>query len=280
MDVFKKFMNTSIAGKLRTFVPEAYGYIARSDEVTLGGLKKIVQRTSPATDVKNFSQIPPNANASEGTGAYFHCNFKINPDSGEVIEDGKAIYLNPPTNMSVVERLKFLGSVIHEMTHIFQEESVDRLGKLKFLQNFLKKDIPSAQKIETLQVMPKIFTEAEYAIQRPYLRAFGMRDYIPRPVKLLSTEALNQIYLETVNSPVDSYIARAILASMEKASKTAPNYDRQTVINYIIATSKNEREAYLTSSNVLKTALSINVPTDQDYRILLYDRIAAVTRDL
>jgi len=270
----------TIAAKLKAFVPEAYDYIINSDEVTLGGLKKIVQKTSSGTDVKPFSQIPANANASEGTGAYFHCKFKINPVTNEIKEAGKAIYVNPPQNMSVVERLKFLGSVIHEMTHIFQEEAADRLGKLKFLQQFLNKDISSTQKIETLQVMPKIFTEAEYAIQKPYLRAFAMKDYIPRPVTLLSQQALNEIYLETVNSPVDSYIARAIHNSMGKASHTAPNYDKQTVIDYILATSQNEREAYLTSTNLLKTALSIKAPTDQDYRILLYNRFIDVAGNM
>ncbi len=266
----------TIAAKMKAFVPAAYDYIINSDEVTLDGMKKIVQKVSHGTDVKPFSQVPANGNVSEGAGAYYHCNFRINSVTNEIQEDNKTIYVEPPENLSVIERLKFLGSIMHEITHIFQEEASDGLGKRQFLQKFLKTNLSSRQKFETLQVMPKIFTEAEYAIQRPYLGAFGMRDYIPRPVNVLSQNVLNQIYLETVNSPVDSYIERAILNSMTSASKRFPNYDRQTVLDYVLETSKNECEAYLTSVNVLKTALSIKSPTDQDYRILLYDRFANV----
>lgn len=277
--------NTTIASKLNTFVPEIYRYILSAPKIDYEGIESIMRKVSPETAVKAFSDIPRGANVCDGTGAYFHCNFIINTNCtpAKVIPNGKAIYIPLPKDDNVSGRLNLLGSVVHESTHIFQEESFDRISKCEFLSHFLSKDVPDVVKRDTLMAIPRIFADADFQMQQPYLRYFGMTDWVPRPVKYINNEGLGMIFAETAQTSVNEYLARSIVNAMDKYAKEFPNYDRKTILNYITQTAKKEREAYLNSVNVLKFAKNMEAPTDLDYRILLYDRfinIAAAMEEL
>ena len=272
--------NATIAAKLNSFLPELYDYILHTKKLSIEGVGEIVQKTSPGTPVKPLSELPTGTNAHNATGAYFHCKYKFSPDFKEVIPGEKTIYLNLPAQDTVKERVIYMENVVHEMTHIFQEESSDRVSKLEFLKNFLNKDISSVSKYETLMAMPRIFSRVELQMQQPLLYALAKKDIMPIPVKVLSPKILNDVYLETVNTPVDDYIARTIVTSFADASLQLPNFDSRTVLEYIGQTAKKEGEANLNAGYMVKRSLGINSPVDMDYRVLLYDNFAKVAETM
>ncbi len=100
---------------------------------------------------------------------------------------------------------------------------------------------------------------------------------LPCPVSVLSNEALNDIYLRTVNSPVDDYIAGIMQYSVNQVAPQFPQADWKSVVKHVTNTAMCEEMAYANQTNVLKTALSLNCPTDLDYRLLLYDRFIKVS---
>ena len=268
--------NATIAAKLNSFLPDLYGYILHSEKLSLEGVGEIVQKSSPHTLVKPLSEIPPGSNVHNATSAYFYCKYNFSPDFKQVIPGEKSIYLELPVQDTVKDRIIYMENIVHEMTHIFQEESSDRVSKIEFFKDFLTKDMPPISKYETLAAMPRIFSRTELQMQQPLLFALGKKDIIPVPVSVLSPKVLNNIYLETVNSPVDDFIARTIVSSMTEASQQFPNIDRKTVLQYISQTAQKEQEAHLNAGYMVKRALGINSPVDMEYRVLLYDRFTNV----
>lgn len=283
-DVFVKSNNISfgshvpMTANLNAFVPEVSSYIMRAGEVTLNGLEKIVQKTSPQTAVKSLTVIPAGANINDRTCAYFHCLYNFTRDLSEVIPGSKAVYINNTRPYSPRSRLELLGDVVHEMTHIFQEESSDRTGKLELLEKFLSKNLSFEAKKDTLMSMPQTFAFCDVEFQRPLIYSFKKEDNLPRPVRELSSEKLDDIYNNTVNCTADNYIVGIINKALKTSIERFPKADMQTVINYIATTAKCEFEAYDTSLKVLKSVLGIKSPTDLDYRIALYDRFVVISK--
>ncbi|MCM1010840.1 MAG: hypothetical protein NC390_08230 [Fusobacterium sp.] len=283
-DVFVKLndisfgCNLPITAKLNSFVPEVSHYILHADEVTLKGLEKVVQKTSPQTAVKSLKEIPVGANVNDRTGAYFHCLYNFTRDLSDVIPGTKAIYINDARPDSTKSRLELLCDVVHEMTHIFQEEASDRTGKLELLQKLLSKNLSFEAKKDTLMSMPQTFAFCDMEFQRPLIYSLKKDDNLPRPVREIRMEALDAIYNNTVNCPADNYIVGIINKALKTSVARFPNADMQTVINYITTTAKCEREAYDTSLKVLKSVLGVKSPTDLEYRIALYDRFSAISQ--
>lgn len=283
-DAFVKSENISfaskstIASKLNGFVPELYEYIMHSKTLSYEGIETVLQKYSPDTLVKPFSEVPSTPNVCKGAGAYFHCNFAINSNvvPALVIPKGKAVYVNIPQEDNIKNRLNLFASNVHEVTHIFQEESSDRLSKAEFISNFLNKTNSPEAKKDTLLALPHLFAYIDTEMQQPYLAFFGMTDWMPRPVKFLNDEGLQMIYKEVVGQNVDEYLAKTILKSLDNVSKPFPHCNKNTLLDYIILTGKNEREAYHNSVSMLKSALKMNEPTDLDYRALLYGRLVKI----
>ncbi len=261
--------------KMRAFLPEIYDTVLMG-RTSLEQIGQVVAKHSPATTVKSFRELPAGANINERTGAYFHCMYNFNRDLTDVRPGSKAIYLRPPQQNNTKSLLEYLSSIIHEMTHIFQEESSDRVGKLDLLREFLKKGHSIEQKKDTLLGMPRVFAQSDITVQRPLIAALQKESELPQPVNVLSSQVLDAIYTQTVNCPVDTYIMKVLDDSLKLQKTQFPNLKTETVLDYVAKTALNEQEAYANSTNLLRTALSIRGPVDLDYRVLLFDRFAQV----
>lgn len=271
--------NATIAAKLDSFLPDLYNYILHSKKLSLEGVGEIAQNASPGLLVKSLKDAPVDA-ASSSWAASYNCAYSISSDMKTVSAGAKSIYLGIPDEPTVRNRLVFMNDVAHEMTHIFQEESCDRISKLQFIQKFLDKELSNAAKLDTLKAMAAIFNEAETKMQQPLLRALNKKDIIPCPVKTLSHKLLNDTYIEDSHISVDDYIKGTILSTMDKFSSKYADMDRNTILEYMQLTAKNEREAYLNSGYLVKRALGIKSPVDTEYRVLLYDRFANVAAEM
>lgn len=285
-DVFVK-SNTISFGASMTFVEKRdpflrklYNYILNSEKFSLDSLGEIIQKYSPGLLVKSMQEIPPAlADGAANHAARFSFGYNIE-DMKEVVEGQKTIFLNIPSQDDIKNRLILMDNVSHEMMHVFQEESSDRISHRQFIQKVLDKDLPLDVKIDTLRSMSNIFNEAEIRMQQPLLRSLGKKDIIPRTVKSISPKILNEIYINQVNMPAEDFLARTFLASVDKAALKFPNLDRKTVFEHSHLTALNEREAYLNAGYIVKRALGINTPVDTEYRVLLYDLFAKVIGSL
>ena len=272
--------NMSFAEKRTPFLRELYSYILNSKTLSLDDLGAIVQKYSPGLLVKSMQEVPPEfADLAAYHSAHFNFGYTIK-DMKEVVESQKNIFLNIPSQDDIKNRLIFMDEASHEMMHVFQEESSDRISHRQFIQNLLDKDLPLEVKIDTLRSMSNIFNEAETRMQQPLLLALDKKDIIPRTVKSISTKVLNEMYINQVNMPAEDFLARTFLASVDKAALKFPNLDRKTVFEHSHLTALNEREAYLNAGYIVKRALGINTPVDTEYRVLLYDLFAKVIGSL
>ena len=285
-DVFVKSNNISFganmpfAKKRTPFLRELYSYILNSESLSLDGVGEIVQKYSPGLLVKSMQEVPPAlADGAANHAAHFSFGYNIE-DMKEVVEGQKTIFLNISSQDDIKNRLILMDNVSHEMMHVFQEESSDRISHRQFIQKVLDKDLPLDVKIDTLRSMSNIFNEAETRMQQPLLRALGKKDIIPRTVKSISPKVLNEIYINQENIPVEDFLARTFLASVDKAALNFPKLDRKTVFEHSQIVAHNEHEAYLNGGYIVKRALGITTPVDTEYRVLLYDLFAKVIGSL
>lgn len=275
-DVFVKSVSPSF-GRFSTleekFVPfskELRNYILGNDNIALNQLEKLIKKYSPTTCIREMKDLPQNSNAHEMTLAYFTNKMNFSSD-GKVIPLDKEIFLYLPKDHSQKSRLEFLSSLSHEMTHVLQEESVNRFSKLEFIRQICDGKQFTQLNFNTLSGMTKAMTIAELNVFEPLYQALKKTDELPRPIADSSKSMLNKIYLSQTGTTAEIYIDSVIRKTLDYVEKFIGTTDRKKVVEYISLIAGKEKEAYQNSAKLLKQELKLNCTTDLDLRITLYD---------
>lgn len=114
-------------------------YLKNNKTIELSRISSIIQKFRPFLKIKDFSEIPNNTNIHDMTGAYYRDEILFNYN-GEITNGEKELYINPPQPNSKEDTITFIELLVHEMTHVFQESSSDRISKFDYINNFLKKN--------------------------------------------------------------------------------------------------------------------------------------------
>lgn len=280
-DLFVKSSNVQFCGKtipfenkIRQFSQKIKQYVLTSDTIKFDELEKIVTEFSPTTNVKKMSELPSTSNAGAYTSAYFQQKIYFSPD-GRMFEDPKTIFLNPPAGKTLEDKATFLDSIVHEMTHIFQEESPDRVSKTNFFNTYLKgKDINSL--IGTLSAMPKVFQSVEHNATMPFRYFMNKENNLPKPIKNASSKTLDEAYKSTTALDAKKYVETVVDTIITQAEKQFGPLDRIGLKKFIRLVASKEKEAYSKGLDVQKKVLKINEDTDLDLRLKLYEILEKV----
>lgn len=266
--------------KFFPFCRELKEYIYKTKSIDIAKVEQIVQKYSPTTLVKPMQELPGGTNATEQTAAYFTNRLLFSADGKIKVED-KAIFLNIPQKTDKESKLNFLCDILHEMTHIFQEESSDRLSKVTFLNDFLKDKQINKDTISVIQAMPKAFSVAESNIIMPLIKSLKKENDLPLTIKENSKNILDKIYApQTQINSVDDFITLIILKTQEYIQNNFCVTDKKAITKYIALVSEKEKEAYQKSTQFLKRELNIKDPTDLDLRVTLYDAFSKKAQEL
>lgn len=275
-DIFIKNHTPSFGKSLRLeekyfpFKKEIIEYCFKNSNINIEQIEKIIKKFSPTTSVKNIRELPPNTNVSDLTSAYFTNKLYFDAD-GKIFAGDKEIYLALPENNSKSAKLNFLNSLLHEMTHIFQEESKNRTSKVDFFNNLLHGKSPDSKDITTISSMPVAFSIAERNMYTPLYETLRKENFMPQPVIDCSKNMLDRIYIAKTGFDTKKFIELVINKTLDYTEKMKGPVNKSNVVKYISLVAGKEKEAYYNSTAFLKKAAGINSPTDLDLRVTLYD---------
>lgn len=264
--------------KISALINESKRAFLANQKPSLSVFEKIIKQFSPSTTVKHFQEIPRGSNINPLTGAYYANKRILNIYENKFESLDKIIYLNPEI-ASQFTKLFFFSQFVHEATHVIQEDNEDSTNKiLTAIMN--DKNLSMEAKAQTAQAMPFAFNIAEQAILEPLLQAMEKEEELPLPVKILDKEILDNSFKKVSGFNCENYI-RVVLASvLKQVSDIFPKVENKYIVEYIQTKARHEKEAYINQLNFMKDILRMNVPTDLDYRNILYETFENVTKDL
>lgn len=266
---FKAKVNT-MPEKLNILLAETKKLYKNKQNVGIRDFSSIIEKISPITKIKYFSEIPLGSNISPRTGAYFSQRSNIDFQRNEIKFDDKVIYLNF-NNQTSQSKLKLFADFVHEATHIAQEEATDRVTTADFIKKFLSSPVSIIEKDNSLLTGVQGFKSVEYNILLPLIDAWRKTDDLPREVMHTDKKILDMIYKSQTNLSTQEYIKAVTVDILKQLKTKLPYANENYVLRYIRKKAGQEKEAYQISLDFLKDILNIKGHTDLDYRILLYD---------
>ena len=266
---FKAKVNT-MPEKLNILLAETKKLYKNKQNVGIRDFSSIIEKISPTTKIKYFSEIPLGSNISPRTGAYFSQRSNIDFQRNEIKFDDKVIYLNF-NNQTSQSKLKLFADFVHEATHIAQEEATDRVTTADFIKKFLSSPVSIIEKDNSLLTGVQGFKSVEYNILLPLIDAWRKTDDLPREVMHTDKKILDMIYKSQTNLSTQEYIKAVTVDILKQLKTKLPYANENYVLRYIRKKAGQEKEAYQISLDFLKDILNIKGHTDLDYRILLYD---------
>ena len=122
--------NNKFSQKFYPYKKEITDYVLNSPQVTLQGIEDILTKYSPKTKVVERNSSNPLIAKNCISFAERPIALGIEGNNFIAQEGPKKIHISLPKENTREARLCLLGSLIHESTHIFQEESEDRTSTL------------------------------------------------------------------------------------------------------------------------------------------------------
>ncbi len=264
--------------KYELFAKDIESYVLNHCELKINDLRTIVQKYSPATDVKDFRQMPDKSNATIKSQAYF--TNMINFTNSEAIAENKTIFVRIPEKNNIINALEFLEAIEHEFTHILQEESKDRISKVDFLNNYLKKVQLNSSFIDTVKTMPKAFAEIEYNLNIPLIKVLKKNNELPIQIYGNPEDILRNMYLKETGFTPEDFIKKIVQYVYKNIEANGIKFDKQAVTDYIALLADKEKEAYQNSLDMLKKYCNIKGLSDLDLRIKLYEILQKTVKNI
>ena len=252
------------------FCKDLHEYLAKQTPLTYDDIRKIIHKYVPDIGINRMSELNNKSNAVEATGAYFE-NLQIFTPDGRCLQGRQGIYINLPETNNIEDRIKFSEFLVHEMTHVLQENSSDRIPLSKWMNDYLQNAKMNRDSILTLQLMPKIFSIFEYNVTKPLYTALNKSSYMPLPINSASNDTVNEIYKNSTRVPASRFADIILSKCAERIGLPEAPSNIKKIIEYAKLKTECEREAISNATAFIKNELGINSPTDLDLRVNLYD---------
>ncbi len=274
------FKGSSLNKKYDMLKPEMTDLIMNGSTYDLKSIEKIIKKYSPDTTFDDYKNLPGNNNSQRYAAGYTQQQvaFSLN-DRGHLVAKAlpQKIYVVVPNTNARNNKIIFLDRVLHECTHVLQNETSDHLSYENFYNKYFAKTNNVEKSINSLKVANVIYNKLEN--NALMILANGMKNQIgslPKPVAKYKND-LNGIFMKKVRSSSKSYFVNLIENSIKGMGN---NIDKQLIIDFIKLKSQNEKEAYQNALNSDKDLLNISGYTDFDLRIEIYESIISVCDDL
>ncbi len=246
----------------------------------LKSIERIIQKYSPSTTFDDYKNLPKNNNTHTYTAGYTQqqVSFLVN-DSGHLVAKSlpQKIYVAVPNTCDKNGRIIFLDRILHECTHVMQNETSNHLSYEDFYNQYFSKMDDVEKALNSLKAANFIYNSVEN--DALMILAYGMKDKfgsLPKPVSKYKND-LNSIFMKIKRSSTKTYFTSLIENSVKSLGSSV---DKQLIIDFIKLKSQNEKEAYQNALNSDKELLSISGYTDFDLRIELYESIISACETL
>ncbi len=246
----------------------------------LKSIERIIQKYSPSTTFDDYKNLPHNNNTHSYTTGYTQqqVSFFVN-DRGQLVAKSlpQKIYVVIPNTNDRNGKIIFLDRILHECTHVMQNETSNHLSYEDFYNQYFAKINNPEKAINTLKAANGIYNKVENDALMTL--AFGAKDKLgslPKQVSKFKND-LNSIFMKKKRSSSKTYFINLIENSVKSLGNSV---DKQLIIDFIKLKSQNEKEAYQNALNSDKELLSISGYTDFDLRIELYESIISACETL
>jgi len=252
-------------------------YIINSDNIDNSEIEQIINMFNSDVKFDDYKNLPENTNAMHATAGYTVEPTQIYITANNKLQATglpKTIYMSfPNTDDKKKDRIVLLDRILHECTHIFQDDSDDRKSKLKLINDYLSKEPDPQRAINTLKAMNFVFNNIEIIATGNFIIKLNP-EMNSLPQELSSNEIdLKKMYKEKENRQFSTDIKYLINDYIFKAMEICGSIDKKAILNYIILKAQNEKEAYQNALDSDKELLGITGKTDFDLRIEMYDEI-------
>lgn len=287
-ETFDDFLRTSFKGqknfnqKFTPFKSDIINYILKTPEISLDGISQIVQKYSPTTkfvlmDSKN-NELPSHYSAF----AEHPIDFFTDGKTITAQDNPQVVHFNMPQDINPNTRIKLLGEIIHETTHVFQEESTDRTSSLKQYNKFFNSAKNYDVAINTLQ--SQIFTTGFFTIEKILLSALASAydcDFSePQAIEDASVKDMNTRFKNSTEDTTEEFISQIINFIIELTQTKHGKLDRKAILEMYALRASKEKEAYKNESDIIKKATGINCPINYDLRVTLYSLLEQTAKKM
>ncbi|MBQ8476117.1 hypothetical protein IJ531_03545 [bacterium] len=253
------------------FKREMTKYIMQ-DSFTLSGMKDIIHKYSPKTEVESFEDMPEELEEiTQDYGA-----FTLTPVSISIGENGidagaelisETIYFDPPDSDDLESRITFLDNTLHETTHIFQTDADDRVSLAQLQDRYMKSADDKHKALRTFSAAYKAYQLYENLVVNTFRDYYRKRTSLPEIAK---GDNIDEIFRKQTEMTALEFADLVLDMNEENIKSISPDFDFNFLYDFIDLMTASEIEAYTNGVTSSKEILGIDETTDLDLLIELY----------
>ena len=274
--------NNKFSQKFYPYKKEITDYVLNSPQVTLQGIEEILTKYSPKTKVVERKSNDPHIAEDCISFAERPITLGIKGFNFIAQEGPKKIHISLPRENTKEKRVRLLGSLIHESTHIFQEESDDRTSTLD-KYNKIFRDSKKFQ-ITYHTVASQLYASGFHNLESSllYTLAQSVNDIMEEPHLINTTpeKLIKDKFKNLTGLYIDTYIRKIINEIINNAEKQFNEIDRKSVLEMFAFRASIEKEAYQNQADSVKEVMGITGFTTMDVKAALYDFICRTANSM
>ncbi len=287
-DIFVKSANISFEGntlksKYEPLKIDLTDYIMNTSEIDLSEIRKLIKKYSPTTGFDDYKNLPSKNNVhNSATTAYTQQQMQFLQSEDGQIEISKMpqnIFVTIDKDLKKENRIILLDRILHEFTHVLQNESSDHQSYADLYNAAFKRINNSDVFFNTIQTVNSVFNIVENDLLATLHKA--SKNSIERLPKSVSKYKSNvdDIFLKVKGTSAKGN-AQSLLNFLIKNVASQTRIDKKLVLDFVKLKAQNEAEAYQNALNSDKELLGISGATDFDMRIESYKAICSACDSL
>lgn len=258
-------------------------YFTTAETLSVEEIRVLVKKHLPHTGFDDMKNLPKGSNASIYAGAYTAEPIAIyTAKNGKLQAETKpkTIYLNfhTPTQNLKESRVILLDRLLHEMSHVLQDEEGSDTRKEDFFNKFLSSRTNQQIAMANMQVANMIFNGLEQSLFETFKNCSKTSGSLPKELK--RDTDINSLFLKKMKITAEAQIQKYLSKSINAVNMKVGIFNENFILDFVILKAKNEKEAYQNALNSDKELLGINSKTDFDLKIEMYDNIIKVAESM
>lgn len=287
-DIFVKSTNNISFGsindkKYSSLKQDITEYFTTAETLSVEEIRALVKKHLPDTGFDDIKNLPKGSNSSIYAGAYTAEPIAIyTAKNGKLQSETKpkTIYLNfhTPTQNVKESRIILLDRLLHEMSHVLQDEKGSDTRKEDFFNEYLSSLKNQQVAMANMQVANMIFNGLEKLLIETFKACSKTTGSLPKALK--RDTDINSLFLKKMKITAEAQIQNYLSNSINLVNMKLGIINKKFISDFVILKAKNEKEAYQNALNSDKELLGINSKTDFDLRIEMYDNIIKVAESM
>ena len=273
--MFCIFYHKKFRPKYNNLKTQMTDYVMSAENISIEEIENIVQKYSPETKVEFFENLENERMLTNGTRAYTKMPTALfaNNNNIQIEARPKTIYLKFSQELDKKDKTVLLDAILHECTHVFQEESKDKVSTTEFLNNYLKKSANIDKTLNTVGSLPNLFVVYENNAKE-LLRFFDEDfDILPSELKNKNV-SLDMVCQKKFGDNTINVLSTLIVNVLRTYQVDDPNL----VLDYFILKSDFEEEAYKNALESSRELLGLKNKTTFDLRLEVYKKMSEAAK--